>query len=64
MAKLKMKYELIGDIPDEFLKMVKINNTSKTIAEIKKELDSDYGSDLVNFESDLQIEIIDEVQDD
>ena len=59
-----MKYELIGDIPDEFLKMVKINNTSKTIAEIKKELDSDYGSDLVNFESDLQIEIIDEVQDD
>ncbi|EHL11107.1 hypothetical protein HMPREF9629_00644 [Peptoanaerobacter stomatis] len=64
MAKLKMKYELIGDIPDEFLKMVKINNTSKTIAEIKRELDSDYGSDLVNFESDLQIEIIDEVQDD
>lgn len=64
MAKLKMKYELIGDIPDEFLKVVKINNTSKTIAEIKKELDSDYGSDLVNFGSDLQIEIIDEVQDD
>ncbi|EHL19435.1 hypothetical protein HMPREF9628_00156 [Peptoanaerobacter stomatis] len=64
MAKLKMKYELIGDIPDEFLKMVKINNTSSTISQIKKELDSDYGSDLVNFESDLQIEIIDEVQDD
>ena len=64
MAKLKMKYELIGDIPDEFLKMVKINNTSSTISQIKKELDSEYGSDLVNFESDLQIEIIDEVQDD
>lgn len=64
MAKLKMKYELIGDIPDEFLKMVKINNTKETRVNIKKELDSDYGSDLVNFESDLQIEIIDEVQDD
>lgn len=36
MAKLKMKYELIGDIPDEFLKMVKINNTSSTISQIKK----------------------------
>ena len=63
MAKLKMKYELIGNIPDEFLETFKQNNTSETIAEIKRELDSDYGSDLVNFESDLQIEIIDEVQD-
>ena len=61
MAKLKMKYELIGNIPDEFLETVKQNNTSETIAEIKRELDSDYGSDLVNFESNLQIEIIDEV---
>ena len=48
MAKLKMMYEIIGDIPDEYLEIVKQNNTSETRKEMKRELDSDYGSDLVN----------------
>lgn len=61
MAKLKMMYEIIGDIPDEYLEIVKQNNTNETRVAMKKELDSDYGSDLVNLQSDLQIEIIDEV---
>lgn len=65
MAKLRMKYEITGDIPDEYLKMVKQNNTNETRVAMKKELDSDYGNDLVNLKSRLQIEIIDdEVQDD
>ena len=65
MAKLRMKYEITGDIPDEYLKMVKQNNTNETRVAMKKELDSDYGNDLVNLKSRLQIESIDdEVQDD
>nr|DAF59977.1 MAG TPA: hypothetical protein [Siphoviridae sp. ctGz830] len=64
MAKLRMKYEITGDIPDEYLEMVKQNNTNETRVAMKKELDSDYGNDLVNLKSRLQIEIIDdEVQD-
>lgn len=64
MAKLRMKYEITGDIPDEYLEMVKQNNTNETRVAMKKELDSDYGNDLVNMKSRLQIEIIDdEVQD-
>lgn len=64
MAKLRMKYEITGDIPDEYLEMVKQNNRNETRVAIKKELDSDYGNDLVNMKSRLQIEIIDdEVQD-
>lgn len=59
-----MKYEITGDIPDEYLEMVKQNNTNETRVAMKKELDSDYGNDLVNMKSRLQIEIIDdEVQD-
>ena len=65
MAKLRMKYEITGDILDEYLEMVKQNNTNETRVAMKKELDSDYGNDLVNLKSRLQIEIIDdEVQDD
>ena len=30
MAKLRMKYEITGDIPDEYLEIVKQNNTSET----------------------------------
>ena len=60
MAKLKIKYKVTGNIPDEFLETVKQNNTSETIAKIKQDLDNNYGSDLVDFESDLQVEIIDE----
>ena len=64
MAKLKMMYEIIGDIPDEYLEIVKQNNTNETRERIKRALDNDYGSDLVNLESKLQTEIIDEVKDD
>ena len=64
MAKLRMKYEITGDIPDEYLEIVKQNNTNETRVAMKKELDSDYGNDLVNLKSRLQLEIIDEVQDD
>ena len=59
MAKLQMIYKVIGNIPDEFLETVKQNNTSETIAKIKQDLDDNYGSDLVDFESDLQVEIVD-----
>ena len=61
MAKLKIIYEVIGDIPNEYLEIVKQNNTNETRDRIKRALDNDYGSDLVNLESKLQIEIIDEV---
>ena len=61
MAKLKIIYEGIGDIPNEYLEIVKQNNTNETRDRIKRALDNDYGSDLVNLESKLQIEIIDEV---
>ena len=61
MAKLRMKYEITGDIPDEYLEMVKQNNTNETRVAMKKELDSDYGNDLVNLKSRLQIEFIEEV---
>ncbi len=64
MAKLKIIYEVIGDIPNEYLEIVKQNNTNETRERIKRALDNDYGSDLVNLESKLQTEIIDEVQDD
>ena len=64
MAKLRMKYEITGDIPNEYLEIVKQNNTNETRVAMKKELDSDYGNDLVNLKSRLQLEIIDEVQDD
>ena len=30
MAKLKIIYEVIGDIPNEYLEIVKKNNTSET----------------------------------
>ena len=59
MAKLRMIYEIIGDIPNEYLEIIRQNNTSETKEGMKRELDSDYGSDLVNLESKLQIEIID-----
>lgn len=61
MAKLKIIYEVIGDIPNEYLEIVKQNNTNETRDRIKRALDNDYGSDLVNLESKLQTEIIDEV---
>jgi len=61
MAKLKIIYEVIGDIPNEYLEIVKQNNTNETRERIKRALDNDYGSDLVNLESKLQTEIIDEV---
>ena len=61
MTKLKIIYEVIGDIPNEYLEIVKQNNTNETRDRIKRALDNDYGSDLVNLESKLQIEIIDEV---
>lgn len=64
MAKLKIIYEVIGDIPNEYLEIVKQNNTNETRERIKRALDNDYGSDLVNLESKLHTEIIDEVQDD
>ena len=51
-------------ILNEYLEIVKQNNTNETRERIKRALDNDYGSDLVNLESKLQTEIIDEVQDD
>ena len=36
MAKLKMKYEVISDIPDEYLEILKQNNTIEKRAGIKK----------------------------
>ena len=59
MAKLKMKYEIISDIPDEYLETLKQNNTIEKRAGIKKQLDDEFSYALLNSKSDLQIEIID-----
>ena len=59
MAKLKMKYEVISDIPDEYLEILKQNNTIEKRAGIKKQLDDEFSYALLNSKSDLQIEIID-----
>jgi hypothetical protein len=59
MAKLKMKYEIISDIPDEYLEILKQNNTIEKRAGIKKQLDDEFSYALLNSKSDLQIEIID-----
>lgn len=59
MAKLKMKYEVVSDIPDEYLEILKQNNTIEKRAGIKKQLDDEFSYALLNSKSDLQIEIID-----
>ena len=59
MAKLKMKYEVVSDIPDEYLEILKQNNTIERRAGIKKQLDDEFSYALLNSKSDLQIEIID-----
>lgn len=59
MAKLKMKYEVVSDIPDEYLEILKQNNTIERRAGIKKQLDDEFSYAVLNSKSDLQIEIID-----
>ena len=54
-----MKYEIISDIPDEYLEILKQNNTIEKRAGIKKQLDDEFSYALLNSKSDLQIEIID-----
>ena len=60
MAKLRMYYELIGDIQERDLEQVKKGNMVETKLAIKKELDEEYGCILLNIKSKCDVEIIED----
>ena len=60
MAKLRMYYELTGDIQERDLEQVKKGNIIKIKTETKKQLDEDYGSELLNMISKFDLEVIED----